>query len=642
MRRICEFLGCVGIVFFSPITRAEIITVTTANNANPGASEMSLARALETASDGDAIRFNLPGAGPHYLLTPAGGYPEITSHNITIDGYSQPGAVPNANQILAPNNAQIKVILDSRGGGGTVLDYDGYSTSESAVLGIVGATNVTVRGLGFLGQIVENVSDSSPALYFVSFAKKATDGHVNGCWMGVDVDGTNVFGANAGVTGFRFNDAGVPFFSDRVTVGVGNETTNAPAQFNVFCGLKIPVIVEGSGLRVSGNFLNVLPIGTKDVNNALSGLPNEGAIQVGRDGNRTLIGTDGDGVNDENERNIFGGVLPRTIEPANGYRHLIEFYGGGERADVVIAGNYFGIGVDGKTRFTTGVPIVSGQTGNTRIGSDFDGVSDSIEGNWIFNNYPPDLLTKDTVVRDFLDGAGSGALISLRGNRLVNNFAPPINPLRDDGTFILTYYSKAILDVNAGVAPELSALSTVARLIGRVPVVETILYPTTIVDVYISDSEGMANSIPELADAFVQGSVYLGSFVEGSDDDLNPEPGAFEFSIRGLNLLEGDVVTVTANFSEDPAGTRNARTLTTPFALPVVLGEALAPAEPPVLVVSRDGNQVRVSWTGAGFVLQTADNIMGPWSNQVGAGNAAHLFIVEADGKERFFRLISQ
>ena len=619
-------------------SQAAVITVTTANSINPGAAETSLAEAIEAVSDGDVIRFNISGDGPHYLVTPPSGYPEITSHNITIDGYSQPGALPNTSPILAPNNAQIKIVLDSRDGGGTVLNHDGYSVSESGVLGVVGATNVTIRGLGFLGQIVENVSGDTPALYFVSFAKKATHGHVNGCWMGVDLDGTNVFGANAGVTGFRFREGLEEFLSDNISVGVGSAATNAPAEFNVFAGMQIPVIVEGADLRISGNYLNVLPSGTNDVNNALNGLPNEGAIQVGRDGRGTLIGTDGDGVNDENERNIFGGVIPQTIDPLNGYRHVIEFYGSGARSDVVVAGNYFGVGIDGTTRFTHGVPVISGQTSNTRIGSDFDGVSDVIEGNWIFNNYPAELFTADVIVRDFLDSAGSGAEISVRGNRLINNFAPPVSPLRDSGFFISNYYSKAILDVSAGITPELSSESNVGQLIGRVPIVDTFVYPTTIVDVYLPDAEGLANSVPELTNAFLQGAVYLGSFVEGSSEDLNPAEGEFEFNIRGLNLAQETLLTATANFSESPSGTHNARTLTTPFAQPIALGGAPTPSEPPTLELSRNGNQISLSWVGNGFVLQSAENLDGPWSNETADGNAVSIEIGLA---ERFFRLSS-
>src|SRR5256885_1235146 len=91
-------------------THAAVITVTTTNN--PGAG--SLLEALSNVHDGDEIQFNIPGPGPHYFATPFGGYPYITANDITIDGYSQPGAVANSNSILQPNNAQIKIVLDSR------------------------------------------------------------------------------------------------------------------------------------------------------------------------------------------------------------------------------------------------------------------------------------------------------------------------------------------------------------------------------------------------------------------------------------------------------------------------------------------------------------------------------------------------
>ena len=169
-------LGWVGAGLLSVSTQAAVITVTTSNNVNPGAAEISLVKALETVSDGDEIRFNIPGPGPHYLITPSGGYPEITAHGITINGYSQPGSSANSNGILASNNAKIGIFLDARESGGTVLNYDGYSSSESAVLAVVGATNVAVRGLGFLGRIVQSVSEQDPAVYFVAFANKASGG----------------------------------------------------------------------------------------------------------------------------------------------------------------------------------------------------------------------------------------------------------------------------------------------------------------------------------------------------------------------------------------------------------------------------------------------------------------------------------
>src|SRR5678815_5125657 len=97
---------------------AKIITVNTTNNVSPGPGETNLVQAIAMLADGDAIHFNIPGGGPFYLQTPPlvpdNGYPPITNHNVTIDGYTQPGAVPNSNRILSSNNAQIKIVLDSR------------------------------------------------------------------------------------------------------------------------------------------------------------------------------------------------------------------------------------------------------------------------------------------------------------------------------------------------------------------------------------------------------------------------------------------------------------------------------------------------------------------------------------------------
>lgn len=642
MRKVASLFSCVAICGLFVSTNAAVITVTTTNNISPAAADMSFAQALSKLSDGDQIRFSIPGSGPFYIATPASGYPKITTHNVTIDGFSEPGSAPNSNPILAPNNAKIKIVLDSRNGGQTVLDYDGYGTTESAILGIVGATNVTVRGLGFLGRLVldADVSDSNPALYCVSFAAKATAGRVSGCWMGVDLDGKSVFGANAGVTGFRFREGADAFLSDNIVVGVSPGSTNAPADFNVIAGMKIPIIVEGANLRVAGNFIGVLPSGTNEFNNAVAGFPNEGAIQVGRDGSGTLIGTDGDGVNDENERNVFAGVVPRTIDQfkANGYNHLIEFYGGGLRSGVVLAGNYIGVGIDGRTRFTNGVPIMSGQTGITRIGSDLDGKSDSTEGNLVFNNYPPSLMTPSVIVRDFLDAAGQDAIISLRGNKLVNNFAPPISPLRDNGSFILNYYGKAFLDPNAGIVPVLSTNSTTTRLIGTFPEVDTNSFPSTSIDLYLPDPEGLTNGVPELKGGFIQGLTYLGSFVEGSRADLNSNPGEFEFDLSGLNLAPGTAVTVTANFSQDSAGSHNTPTLTTPFSQVLTLSKG-APSTPPVLAVSRDGINITVSWSASGFVLQSSSNITGPWTNESATASS---FTTQASGTAKFYRLLKK
>ena len=153
---------------------AAVITVTSTNNTVlPGFTNLS--QAILALQDGDTIAFNIPGVPSqvHYLATPQGGFPIITKDNVTIDGYTQPGALANSNPITASNNAQIKIVLDSRNGNYRVMEYTaftpanssppidntsmsaergGYGDTEVDILGIYRATNVNVRGLAFLGD----------------------------------------------------------------------------------------------------------------------------------------------------------------------------------------------------------------------------------------------------------------------------------------------------------------------------------------------------------------------------------------------------------------------------------------------------------------------------------------------------------
>ena len=80
---------------------AAIITVNTADNTDFSAGKTNLWLAIKMANTNGAfsntINFNIPGAGPHYLITPplyvqggttlalGGGYPIITNHNLTIE-----------------------------------------------------------------------------------------------------------------------------------------------------------------------------------------------------------------------------------------------------------------------------------------------------------------------------------------------------------------------------------------------------------------------------------------------------------------------------------------------------------------------------------------------------------------------------
>ncbi|MBM3847660.1 MAG: phosphodiester glycosidase family protein [Verrucomicrobia bacterium] len=66
-----------------------------------------------------------------------------------------------------------------------------------------------------------------------------------------------------------------------------------------------------------------------------------------------------------------------------------------------------------------------------------------------------------------------------------------------------------------------------------------------------------------------------------------------------------------------------------------------APSDPPVLAIAIDGGQVRLSWTGSGFVLQEAGALSGAATEwlRVPAGNSSPVNI-QAGSSPRFYRLI--
>ena len=598
MKQFVRFFAMTAVVVCTTTIHAAIITVNTTNNNDFNAGVTNFVRALTSAVDGDTINFSIPGVGPFYLETPAlgsranGGYPNITQNNLTIDGYSQPGSSPNSNSILASNNAAIKIVLDSRAGGCTTNAIVGeYGTDESAVLFIVGSTNVHIRGLAFLGPGKGAEVDGDPSRYGIAIGSslpggavtnEATDIHISGCWFGLDPgDKTGVHRFLKTVTGYRgYSNTKFP---RRVTVGVAKGTTTAAearAQQNIFIAGWIQVIIEGPSTRISGNRFNVYPDGNTEYNiNGTEPRDTEAVIEIGRDASNLVIGTDGDGNTDAEERNLFGGV---TAADDN---QILEWYGG-NRTNMIIAGNYFGVGADGVTRYTNSMRILGGFDGTTtaQFGSDFDGVSDDIEGNVIFMNNPFAELfpTPETSTVPMFATLSAGARASFRGNKWVNNNLVPFSYADGNGNRLtgFTNYSAPFMDTNADIIPILSSNSIFPRLTGTcaLPVAP---YTNVIIDVYQLDPEGWANGklfgLQELitpdgsfTNGFAQGRKYLGSFVDNGPKDSNPAIGQFNLDLSGLDLGPG-FVTVTANYSADPPGTHSARTHTSNFSNPIGL-----------------------------------------------------------------------
>jgi hypothetical protein len=136
------------------------------------------------------------------------------------------------------------------------------------------------------------------------------------------------------------------------------------------------------------------------------------------------------------------------------------------------------------------------------------------------------------------------------------------------------------MDTNGSLVPVLSTTNVFPHLIGTYPP-GIAPYTTVILDVYQADMEGWADGVAfaganfatyavpnELTDGatytngFAQGMKYIGSYV------MPDNSGNFSISLPATVDLGVGAVSVTANYSADPAGTHNGRVHTSNFSNP--------------------------------------------------------------------------
>ncbi len=671
-----------GLLAWAAASQAATVTVTVVDDgfSNVGAAG-TFYWALTNCNAGDTIAFNVAGTGPFYFQEPSGGFPLVyQKHNLLIDGYTQPGAKFNTNPNTSTNNAVLKIVIDGRDGNDRDMNYcgydgttatsippinntsmaderAGYGDSERALLGIYRSTNVTVRGLAFLSTFNDNyVGGTQKGICFAHDYGLVTNvldrlsynngsdayGHVCGCWFGVDLTNQTVSGVSGGgmaVTNYRHRDvSGGPrpdLPNVGLTLGVIAGSTNARSEFNVIVGYSYVMDSENIRARFCGNFVGVMPDGVTPVNMPDINVNNftsqgNGFFEWGRwdDTVPMIIGTDGDGVNDADEGNLFGPL--DSTGPNGGQFNIFDFYSTG-RKSYIIAGNRFGIANNG-TIWTSNSFCIFGGLGlnngtQVRFGSDFNGVSDELEANIVYNNNAFSILWPDPTVNNYDVGAASlfqgmksspgsvmDAWVSVRGNVMVDNF-PVFDP--DDATqgkYFMNWWSNYVVfpTENAGATntvPTLLSSSTVAELNGTFAPVTTNGYTNLVLDLYVPDPLGLANgatfSQPSFGGnwntpggwGFVQGKTYLGSYVIP-----NPASGSFSLNISSLNIPHGTPVTAAITYS--------------------------AFSRPKITSVTRSGGSTTLAWNNltvlaAGTNEWTTGN-GGPWFSNTSAGSAAN------------------
>ena len=599
-------LACAG-----PLTAATL-TVTTADNASTAADgQLSLKEAIEQAQNGDTIVFSIPGAGPHYLATPPGGYPLLQKTGVHIDGYTQPGAQRNTSALTEPHTTVIKIVLDSREGGRfSLAEYGdhGFGDSESAILPLLDAADTRIQGLAFIG-IPGDDNAESPFIYDIALIGASTNVRVQGCWFGLDPaaapfapdnDGRTpgVHGARSAVASFKWDDATT---SEGLVIGTDGDGVGDRGEFNVMVGNLLAIHLETPNTRVSGNYINILPGGRVwDQNIEQIALPGGDfeCFENGR-GHDNVIGTNGDGVSDADEGNVIGPVL---------YDVYFEFWR--TATNVVFAGNRIGGGPRGDAPFATpaGTELaVMRSNSSVRIGSNLDGVSDAAEANHL-SGFEGDFFAFHGSNND---ASAKPTRISMRGNALSRNYGDlPVTAQLPNMT-LERFYLDVLADPLNDFRPVLDPSSTAATVKGRVPAPAAVSAPDTLtvdVDFYLADPWGLQHADGAYPDGYPQGLTYLATRRVDGAQDTDPAVGAFAFAgLPGVTPETMNRLVCTAHYTG--SGSTEFQS-TTVFSLPPA-GAAMS-----LSVEAVEGRNVALSWLGGtGPFLVQHSAALGAWND---------------------------
>jgi CSLREA domain-containing protein len=232
---------------------------------------------------------------------------------------------------------------------GGIYLYDGYANvigTDGSGAGATGEGNLISGNLGF--GIKLYVSDgNSIAGNIIGTDLSGSVALPNSMGIFLDRSGSNIIGTNGDGVGDALERN---IISGNTSLGI--DLTGVGTIFNTIAGNLI-------GLNITGT----------------AALPHEkSGVRLGGNANQNRVGTDGDGDSDTLERNTISGNTEYGINIENGLQN-------------VIAGNYIGTNAAGTSVIGNGLYGVRVFGGSSNyIGTNGDGVGDSIEGNVISGN----------------------------------------------------------------------------------------------------------------------------------------------------------------------------------------------------------------------------------------------------------------
>ncbi|MFM8570497.1 MAG: beta strand repeat-containing protein, partial [Pirellula sp.] len=335
---------------------------------------------------------------------------------------------------------------------------------------------------------------------------------IAGNLVGVSPEDTSVGNANSGI---RVND------SQNVVVGTNGDGSMDQIEGNVSSGNLVGIMVFGqqsSGNRVSGNRVGTNIAGTAAFPNLFTGI-----WLWYSDG--TIVGTDGNGVSDDLERNVSSGNVGNGVSIENASYNRI-------------AGNYLGTSANGLAAIPNtndGVRLGGRMTGNI-IGTDSSNDAfNANERNLISGNNTFGIATQSSANKNIiiagnwigLDASGNAALPNGNSGVQIENSTEVRIGTNGDGNYDALERNVMSGNLNSGIGfstnnAQVYGMPMVEKLLaGQVP---TIQVSGTIPQADLSDATNPENGVWSYDHAVPGG---------GGDDYAVVVTGTIEVTVEG-------------------------------------------------------------------------------------------------------------
>jgi hypothetical protein len=342
-----------GVLLLGPAAPPSTIVTTELDVVDAADGLVSLREAITFANINaglDTITFNIPGGGVRTIAL-SSALPAITDA-VVIDGYTQPGAVPNTS--INGNNAVLLIELNG------------------SVAGAVSGLNITAGGSTVRGLVLNGFGGEGAI-----FLSNGGGNVISGNFIG-----TNALGTAAGPANFR----GV-FISGSSNNVIGG---TSPGDRNVISAnqhIGVDIAFGAANNFVQGNFIGTDKTGTVALGNAVVG------VFINNSPGNIIGGTTA------GARNIISG---HSLSPGS---QGVSIAGGSGASGNLVQGNYIGTDVTGTVALgnSTGILIAQGARGNT-VGGNTAGAANVISGSLTVGVQLSDTGTTSNIVAGNLIG----------------------------------------------------------------------------------------------------------------------------------------------------------------------------------------------------------------------------------------------